>query len=276
MTVAVTGHRGRLGKYLVENFNYVPLDCDVTDVDQVKQVMKEVQPDTVIHCAAVTDVDKCESELYEKAIEVNIHGVTNIRQSFEGQVIYLSTDYVFDGSDGPYSEEAKLSPICHYGYTKAFGEEVMREWDYPTDVIVRTTILYGGHKPDFVTKILGRLENNEQFPVTGGLIGTPTYVHHLAKGIKALIGLKRPPKVVNISGRDWISRWTFAYMIAKTFGYPVYHILMTMRCNGNANRPKLAGLKTDFAKTLRIPIFPMEDGLKEMKNEYEKSKCGEV
>ncbi len=108
-------------------------------------------------------------------------------------------------------------------------------------------------------------------PVTGGLIGNPTYVPHLAKGIKSLIALKRPPRIVNISGKDWLSRWTFAYKIAKTFGYPVYHILMTMRCNGNANRPKLAGLKTDFARTLGIPIYSAEDGLEEMKDGYEKS-----
>ena len=271
MVVGVTGFRGRLGKYLVENFNYVPLDCDVTDVDQVRHKMKEVEPDTVIHCAAVTDVDKCESELYEKAIDVNIYGVTNIRQAFEGQVIYLSTDYVFDGADGPYNEDAKLSPICHYGYTKAMGEEVIHEWDYPTDVVVRTTILYGGHKPDFVTGILDRLGNNEQFPVTGGLVGNPTYVPHLAKGIKSLVALKRPPRIVNIAGYDWISRWTFACKIAKTFGYPVYHILMTMRFNGNANRPKLAGLKTDLAKTLRIPVYSSLNGLEEMKNGYEES-----
>jgi dTDP-4-dehydrorhamnose reductase len=268
--VGVTGYRGRLGKYLIENLGYVPLKCDVTDPDEVKREMELVQPDTIIHCAAVTDVDGCEGSLYEDALKINVHGVTNIRHAFEGQVIYISTDYVFDGIDGPYNEEAYPSPICHYGLTKSMGEEVIHEWDYPTDVILRTTILYGGHKSDFVTAILDRLKKNEQFPVVGNLIGSPTYVPHLAEGIKKLVSLARPPRIVNISGSDCISRWTFASMIAKTFDYQVYNILMTMRNNGAAKRPKMAGLKLDLARTLNIPIFSAWDGLEEMKNERQK------
>jgi len=264
--VAVTGHRGRLGKYLVDRLKYVPLECDVTKPKKVAKEIERVQPDTIIHCAAVTDVDGCEGALYEDAIQVNINGTTNIRQSFEGQVIYISTDYVFDGVDGPYSEESYPSPICHYGYTKKRGEDVIQEWDYPTDVIVRTTILYGGHKPDFVTSILDRLGRNEQFPVTGMLIGNPTYVPHLAEGLYKLVSLKRPPRILNIAGENRISRWTFASLIAKAFGFPKYNILMTMRTNGTANRPKNAGMKLELAKTLNIPIYSVQDGLQVMKN----------
>jgi len=264
--IAVTGYRGRLGKYLVDRLDYVPLECDVTDIDSVRREIERVQPDTIIHCAAITDVDGCEGALYQDAIEVNIRGTENVRNSFEGQVIYMSTDYVFDGIDGPYNEDAYPSPICHYGYTKARGEEIILDWDYPTDVIVRTTILYGGHKPDFVTSIVHRLKRNEQFPVTGALFGNPTYVPHLAEGIEKLVSLKSPPKIVNISGDNRISRWTFASMIAKTFGYPKYYILMTMITEGVANRPKSAGFKLELAKVLNIPIYSVEDGLKVMRD----------
>ena len=146
------------------------------------------------------------------------------------------------------------------------SEEEILEADYPTDVILRTTVLYGGHKPDFVTRILDQLKTNNLFKVTGALMGSPTYVPHLAKGIKKLLMLKQPPKILNIVGKDVISRWVFACMIAKVFGYPVHNVLLTMRGQmGKAVRPRLGGLKIDLARTLNIPVYSAKEGLEEMK-----------
>jgi dTDP-4-dehydrorhamnose reductase len=237
---------------------------------ELEKAIDEVKPETIIHCAAITDVDGCEGDLYSRAIEVNINGTRNVRSLFEGQVIYMSTDYVFDGVDGPYNEEAKPNPISHYGETKFFGEEEILEADYPTDVIVRTTVLYGNYKPDFVTAILDRLKTGDMFKVTGAILGSPTYVPHLAEGIAKLVRLKRPPKFINITGSDIISRWVFACKIAKSFGYPIHNVLLTMvGQTGVANRPRKAGLKTSLAKALNIPIFSVEDGLKALKHEME-------
>jgi dTDP-4-dehydrorhamnose reductase len=271
--IAVTGYQGRLGLYLISKYsNCVPLECDVTNLDSVKRAIDEVQPESILHCAAVTDVDACESTLYEQALEVNIQGTRNVRSAFEGQIIYMSTDYVFDGVDGPYSEEAEPNPQNHYGYTKALGEEEILLADYPTDVIVRTTILYGGHKPDFVTSILDKLKTNEMFHVTGALLGSPTYIPHLANGLRKLFMLKQPPKIINISGNDVISRWVFACKIAKAFNYPIHNVLLTMRSQaGRAIRPRKAGLKTHLAKALKIPIYSVDDGLKEYKIVKEKN-----
>ena len=221
MTTYVTGYQGRLGKYLIDNLGYFPLECDVAELSSVKIALNKneaTEKDTIIHCAAITDVDGCEGAVHGRAIEVNIRGTNNIRSAFKGQVIYLSTDYVFDGKDGPYKEEAKPNPQSHYGKTKWYGEEEILDADYPTDVILRTTILYGGHKPDFVTAILKQLKVHSSFEVTGSLLGSPTYVPHLAKGIKKLLMLKQPPKIVNIAGKDVMSRWVFACKIAKAFG----------------------------------------------------------
>jgi dTDP-4-dehydrorhamnose reductase len=269
--IAVTGYQGRLGLYLVNKYNNcVPLECDVTKLDSVKRAVDIVQPESIVHCAAVTDVDACESVLYDRAMEVNIRGTKNVRSAFKGQIIYISTDYVFDGLDGPYNEEAKPNPKCHYGYTKAMGEEEILLADYPKDVIVRTTILYGGHKPDFVTSILEKLKTNEMFRVTGALLGSPTYIPHLANGLRKLLQLKRPPRFLNIVGEEVISRWVFAGKIAKTFGYPVHNVLLTMISqSGVANRPRLAGLKTTLAKTIKVPIYSVDEGLKEYKEKME-------
>jgi len=178
MRVFVTGYQGRLGKCLVDKLAYTPLKCDVTDIASVKVAIREnnlyEENDTIVHCAAVTDVDGCEGALYDQALKVNAKGVRNVRDAFKGQIIYISTDYVFDGMDGPYSEDAHPNPICQYGKTKLYGEEEILEADYPRDVILRTTVLYGGHKEDFVTQILRRLRNKETFKVTGALMGSPT------------------------------------------------------------------------------------------------------
>jgi dTDP-4-dehydrorhamnose reductase len=264
MTVFVTGHLGRLGHHLVLK-GYKPLPCDVTDLASVKVAIREndvSEKDTVIHCAAITDVDACEGSLYSEAIEVNIQGTRNVRTAFRGQMVYISTDYIFDGRDGPYNEEAEPNPICHYGQTKLYGEEEMLEADYERDVIVRTTVLYGGCKPDFVSSILKKLKTNDMFKVTGQLLGSPTYVPHLAEGIKRLVMLKSPPKIVNIVGKDVITRWVFACKIAKEFGYPIHNVLLTMDGNtGSAPRPRLAGLKVNLARALEIPVYSVQEGL---------------
>lgn len=264
--VAVTGANGRLGKALVDEYKYIPLECDVTDLDSVKRAIGLVQPDTIIHCAAVTNVDACETDLYFRALEVNVRGTCNVRSAFEGQVIYISTDYVFDGRDGPYYEDDKPNPVCHYGFTKLWGEEEILEMDYPTDSIVRTTILYDGHKPDFVTSVITKLARGLIFPVTGVLIGSPTNVHHLAEGIDALVQMSIPPRIINIVGKDVISRYEFAKRIAVEFGYPPNHVEVTMiGKTGIALRPRRAGLRTHLAQTLKIPIYSVTDGLKLIK-----------
>ena len=269
MAIGVTGYQGKLGLHLVNKYsNCVPLEGDVTDLDKVKKAIDTLEPETIIHCAAVTDVDGCEGDLYSRAIEVNIKGTHNVRSAFEGQVIYMSTDYVFDGADGPYNEEAEPNPICHYGETKFFGEEAILLADYPRDVVVRTTILYGNYKPDFVTIILEKLKTGDMFKVTGALLGSPTYVPHLAEGIAKLARLKRPPRILNIVGSDIISRWVFACKIAKAFGYPIHNVLLTMvGQTGIADRPRLAGLKTTLAQTLNIPIFSVVEGLTRLEKE---------
>ncbi len=265
--VAVTGYDGRLGRVLINDCKYIPLECDVTDMDGVKRAIDIICPDTIIHCAAVTDVDLCETDLYSRALEVNVRGTYNVRSAFEGQVIYISTDYVFDGRDGPYSEDDKPNPICHYGFTKLWGEEEILESDYETDSIVRTTLLYDGHKPDFVTHVISTLaRRKELLYITASVIGNPTNVHHLAKGIKALVDMSIPPKIINIAGKDIMSRYEFARIIAAEFGYPTQPIMITGRYQYDvAIRPAKAGLQTQLAQMLNIPIYSVGDGLKEIK-----------
>ena len=262
--IAVNGTKGRLGSTLMSLFpGCYPLLADVTKAKDVKEELDRVKPDIVIHCAAYTDVDGCENN-QNKAFDVNMDGVKNVRSNFEGRMILLSTDYVFDGKKGKYKEDAKLNPINIYGMSKFGGEGVLDIWDSPDDVIVRTTILYGAQsKPDFVSKLLEKFSSTAgAIPVTNRLYGNPTNVEHLAMGIMDLLSLPKAPRVVNIAGTDYINRYEFALMVADVFGLDKERIVPNHapRKEG-APRPEKAGLDLSLAKKLKIRLFPAHEGL---------------
>lgn len=261
MIVAVTGYKGRLGSELMR-LGCIPLDCDITSKISIRSVLHDVNPDIVIHCAAMTDVDMC--EMYkEEALEINAKGTENLKVCFEGTIFYLSTDYIFDGKKGMYSEEdepADPSKLCWYGYTKLLGEQVMGN----RDTIIRTTMLYGSPmKMDFVTHVLSNLELYEPFEVTRALYGTPTYVPHLAEAIMTMIDdWSYYPDIINITGSDLLSRYEFALMIASFFGHEdeKKFIVPTLKV-GKTKRPRRAGLKIDQARKFGLPIYSVLDGL---------------
>jgi dTDP-4-dehydrorhamnose reductase len=262
--IAVTGHTGRLGSQLV-GLGCIPINADITCPKVLQSEIEGIEPDTIIHCAAITDVDKCENVLATKARKVNIVGTHILRTCFSGRIIYMSTDYVFDGRGGPYKENSNPNPISHYGTTKFMGEQIIRDHKYAKDIIVRTTILYGGNKPDFVTGILGKFKDGYVFEVTKALSGSPTYVPHLADALIELCHLDWTPSVINIAGSNVLSRYEFALMIANIFGYDPRLILPTMEIKGAAPRPRNAGLKVDLAQKIGLPIYSVMDGLTEMK-----------
>lgn len=257
--IGVTGYKGRLGSELVKR------GCHPVDLDD------KFLSDVIIHCAAITDVDKCERELYDKAFEVNEGLTKTLRKNFNGNVIYLSTDYIFDGaSKGNYGEQSVPNPISVYGYTKLLGEGQIKYHNHPGDVIVRTTILYGSPaKPDFVTSTLDKLRSGEKFTVPYNLFGNPTYVPHLVEALMKLVEIPNPPRIVNIAGKEILSRYEFALAIADTWGLDKNLITPIREVPGAAMRPLKAGLKTTLAEKLGLPIYSVYDGLKAMKETYE-------
>ena len=261
MIIGITGYKGRLGAELVYR-GCEPLKCDITSKSSIRSALHDVKPDIVIHCAAFTDVDQCERDK-DIALEINAKGTENLKVCFPDTIIYLSTDYVFDGKNGMYSEEDKPSKpnsLCWYGYTKLLGEEVLGN----RDTIIRTTMLYGSPmKMDFVTYILQQLEMDEPFIVTRALYGTPTYVPHLAEAImKMLNSFVYYPDIINIVGSDLLNRYEFALMIASFFGHEDKKelIVPTMKV-GKTKRPRRVGLKTEQAKKIGLPIYSVMEGL---------------
>ena len=257
--IGVTGYRGRLGSALVKR-GCVPLNLDVTDRISIEGALADIRPDVVINCAAMSDVDGCEDDPVT-AYKVNTYGVYNIASKFSGKFVQISTDYIFDGKLGRYKEVDQGNPLCTYGFTKYFAEVGLRQ--RKNNLIIRTTILYGGNRSkqsDFVTKIYNKLLGGQTAHCPDTAFGNPTYVDHLAEGILNAIQ-KDLTGIINIAGRDWISRYDLAKMIAKLSGFDS-ELIFRGDVYGTAQRPLLAGFDLTKARILGIPIYSVEDGLR--------------
>ena len=159
MKVLVTGANGMLGQDLCsiledEDFDVVETDIhnlDITDLKQVEKVLTAEKPDYIVHCAAYTNVDKAEEDS-ENAFKLNSEATKNIvdiAKKIDATLIYISTDYVFDGEKGSkYLPDDKTNPINVYGASKLKGEEYVKTLD--KHYILRTICLYGHHCKNFV------------------------------------------------------------------------------------------------------------------------------
>lgn len=249
--IAATGPRGRLGSELVRQ-GCIPLISDVLDWFALRVELGNIKPDVIIHCAAYTDVDGCQNAP-RKASEVNTYGTFILSEAWGGKIIYISTDYIFDGRDGPYTEEAVPSPISIYGWSKLGGELVLR--NRPNSLIVRTTVLFDDYSQNFVTSVIKRLLSGEAVTAPDSLYGSPTYVPHLAKGILAAVHLTG---IINVAGNRVMSRLKFAQMIAEIVGRGTAQDGPII---GAAPRPLNAGLDVGKAQLLGLPIYDPLDGV---------------
>ena len=192
MKVLVTGANGMLGQDLcpiLEDIDYEVIETDINNLDIVNEllthkVMSNEKPDVVIHCAAYTNVDKAEEE-FEQAKLINVVGTENVAKACaknDAILVYVSTDYVFDGKkQTPYEVDDKPNPINNYGLTKFQGEEVVKKYckDY---YIARTSWLYGHHGKNFVETMIAH-KNDEILKVVNDQTGCPTWTVELANGI---------------------------------------------------------------------------------------------
>ncbi|HDN94951.1 MAG TPA: dTDP-4-dehydrorhamnose reductase, partial [Nitrospirae bacterium] len=196
MKIALTGSDGMLGHDIqkvftdVELINFTLHDFDITDLDRTLSAIKEARPDYLIHPAAYTDVDGCEKDP-ETAYQVNAIGAKNVATACEEigcPVLYISTDYVFDGTkEEPYIESDAPNPLNEYGLSKLKGERFVSSL---TDsfYIVRTSWLYGKNGRNFVEIISRLLPEKDEIRVVNDQTGSPTYTYDLALKLRELIG----------------------------------------------------------------------------------------
>ncbi len=157
-------------------------ELDITDARAVEKYIGNSQPNVIIHCAAYTNVDGAESD-QEACRKVNVEGTRNLVRAAEkvdAKMIYISTDYVFDGESAePYEIDAKTNPKSVYGQTKYEGEEIVRE--YPKHFIVRIAWIFGINGRNFVKTMLKVANDRDEVAVVDDQIGSPTYTVDLAK-----------------------------------------------------------------------------------------------
>lgn len=222
MRILITGANGQLGSELKEllsphhKVHAYDLDLDVTDHERVISEVQKIKPEAVIHCAAYTDVDGCEQNP-TMAAAVNDEGTGYLVlacQQVNAIMVYVSTDFVFDGkSRWPYKETDLTHPINVYGKTKRAGELRVQE-NLKRFLIIRTSWLFGGDGDNFVKKIVGKALAGENLRIVDDQIGRPTYARDLAGAIVKLLDSARYG-TYHISNTGFCSWFDFARKIIR-------------------------------------------------------------
>jgi len=277
--VLITGAGGQLGSSMeLEDFIMITTsrfhndavesptidaDLDITNEYQVKTIIAENDPDIIVHLAAMTNVDGCELNP-DQAYEVNVRGTVNLLNHFNGKFVLLSTDYVFDGNEGPYSENDTVNPKNVYGKTKLEAERKVREFSADW-LILRTNVVWnigGQFKASFVDWLVEELDEGNQVRIVTDQWNNPTHKEDLGCVINEL--LKHDASgLYHYGSAEVLNRYDFARLIANIYNLDENLIkpIMTQELNQLAKRPLRSGLKTnkierDFAI---IPAVLRED-----------------
>ena len=289
--VLITGAEGQLGRVLQQrlgnSFNLIattksPSDMaikkrnlrkmDITDFSSVESCIKIENPDIIINCAAMTNVDACEKN-HTLAHEINVVGIQNIIKATNKRVktIQLSTDYVFEGKDGPYSETDPTHPISYYGRYKLEAENVLRGALHPYSII-RGGVLYGdplNAKPNFFAWVYDSLSQNKNIKVVTYQTSNPTWLPSLSDAIMKLI-LLNGEGVYHFGSDDHLNRYEFAVLIATVFGFNA-ELITPVASNSMpfvARRPIHSGLNTKkISEELDVVTLPTIESLKMIKNQ---------
>ena len=298
MRILITGACGMLGRDLVEvlsegqklylldverfspslSSQFSTLTLDITDSAKTYTEVTRINPDIVIHSAAYTDVDGCETNR-DLAFRVNALGTRNIAlacQRFDTELLYISTDFVFDGEKGePYLEFDRPNPQSIYGKSKYWGELYIESF-LNRFYIVRSSWLFGKNGKNFVSTILNLAKQKKEIEVVNDQIGSPTYTKDLARTIAQIIGTERKDSTTraslygiwHITNSGQCSWYEFAREILQDSGVRVKPIT-SEKLNRPARRPKFSILENSIWKlqgwkSLRHWKEALKDYLKEI------------
>jgi len=295
MRILITGANGLLGSKLAatalsrgfEVFSgYIldspmvgkPIPMDITDEASVRRAFKQSRPDAVFHCAAMTDVDKCEED-QEAAIKVNSEGTRTIsRQAAlsSSYIAYISTDYVFDGAKGNYIESDPTNPVSAYGWSKLLGEEVVRS-SGADFLIARSSVIYGAQpamgKVNFALWLLESLRARKPVTLLTDQCVSPTLNTSLA-GMLLESFEKHLTGTYHMAGATRVSRYEFGSALAGTFGLDQSLIraatALDFQGRWKAARPPDSSLDVSKATSiLQTKPLALNDALKELREEID-------
>lgn len=276
MRVLLTGANGFLGHYLTgelldkgfmvmatskgecripfqerDNFQYASMDF--TDPFIVHDLFQQFKPEAVIHAGAMSKVDECELhqwEAYRNNVEATITLLINAAET-KSFFVFVSTDFIFDGEKGMYSEEDSPKPVNFYGKTKLEAEDAVREYEYDW-AIARTILVYGkpvSAKENIISVVKNKLEKGEEYKVVDDQVRTPTYVEDLASGL-VLILEKKAKGIYHLAGEDILTPYQMACMTADHLRLDSSLIKKVTAENFSqpAKRPLKTGLNIDKAR----------------------------
>lgn len=248
---------------------------DITDSKEVENVIEAENPSLLINCASMTNVDACELEP-ALAMKINGEGPTNLAEvaaKVNAKMIQVSTDYVFSGSLGNYSEDDLPDPINIYGKSKLQGEEQVKE-KCPEYIIARVSVLYGYNNPNdkttFVKWLIEKLKKKESVKIVNDQINNPTFIDDIGNALMELIEGKSIG-IYNICGKEAISRYDFAMNISKVFNLDPSYIgkINSSELSWKAKRPLKCSLSLNKLFNEGIQMSDTISGLQQMKTQME-------
>lgn len=253
-------------------------EADIADYKQINELIRRLQPKYIFNAAAYTNVDKSETDR-EACWRANVEGVEYLAKAARGvdaRIIHVSTDYVFDGTAGPYRESDRPNPLGYYGKSKLAGENALiaSGADY---AIARTMVLYGyanGVRPNFVTWVVDQLRNGEEIRVVDDQFGNPTLADELAEAL-IVLAESGAQGIYHICGKEIIDRYHFAVKIAEVFGLDASLIerIKTADLGQAALRPLNSGFYIDKAESeIGIHMSDTAGALAKFRRQYEKER----
>lgn len=295
--VLVTGAYGLLGGKLVEqlrqthevvalvrridNARGLPdvayVEGDIADYDGMLALARRLQPRTIFNAAAYTNVDGSEANR-EACWRTNVEAVAYLAKAAKiarARLIHVSTDYVFDGTAGPYRESDRPNPLGFYGKSKLAGENelISSGADF---AIVRTMVLYGASptsRPNFATWVLNSLQQEKTIRVVDDQFGNPTLADELAAALIQISRIENLSGIFHVSGREIVNRYQFAVEIARTFGLDSSRIepVKTAALQQRAPRPLKSGFIIEKAeKEVGIQMSDVRGALQKFKQQMNK------
>lgn len=290
MKILITGSNGLLGQKLVHQLKqdpevdlvatargenrlndtsgYTYHSMDISKLDEVLSIFEKEQPEVVIHTAAMTNVDQCEDD-QEGCLKLNVEAVQYIISAcstYNAHLIHLSTDFIFDGTEGPLDESAQAAPVSFYGDSKWRAEKLIQASTVP-HAILRTVLVYGVaenmSRSNIVLWAKGALEKGAPITVVDDQFRTPTLAEDLAQGC-ILAAKQKAQGLYNISGPDFYSIIDMVREIARFWNLDESLIspVSSSTLNQRAQRPPKTGFIIDKAKSdLGYAPHSFQDGL---------------
>ncbi len=272
MRIFITGADGNIGSRLLRELaargheasgTDIP-DLDITNFEAVVARITSVQPDLVIHCAAMTNVDRC-AEQPDEALRINALGTQNIAlgcQRVGSALCYLSTNEVFDGERGSaYLEYDPPHPINPYGYSKWVGEQMVRSLT-PRHYVVRTSWIFAHTGQNFVQKIMRKAAAGEPLSVVTDEVACPTYADDLTPALAALVETGRYG-IYHLVNAGQASRYDFARHVLACCGFPEYPVskVVSAQYPRPSRPPVYSALSNFFAAQMGIRLRPWTEAV---------------